>query len=399
MSKKTTMFLLAMIAISNISRASDITPPTVSTSTYLPDKFIPLKESHDNQKFDLNNFSFNEIVDRILFGDIDNDGKDELITFMHIPEKPAPGDVECISYHLNIYKIEPNGLRLLWTDRGALGYGGCPAIVGIGQDLYFVKDFDNLRTNALIISKGHSDVSPMRFDFYTWDKNKKVLITHARDVKFEKESIVWGNLKTPVEGMILGIQPAMHNGKSMMLASEGELVKSTETYNGQPGRDVLVFKEIYGMIKGTKFIVADLANHLPCQDLNLKSLIGTVITDESETSRLMGLKMRSSSLADNDSGNNYVASLYECGMNGVFWLLKQGYRGWTIADVALIPLGNLDSMSCTCFEANERLTDTCAIGVAGQVPTIAYRFDLVHKKFRWFDAKSITCNIPSRYPD
>jgi len=137
-----------------------------------------------------NKYDFNDIVDQFLIGDIDNDNKDELITFSHTKgdENTTAGDPIWYTYYLNIYDVSSAGLEPIWTDNKSLKHSYSSEVPG--DRLAKIKELKlySSTVNILVIQEGQSDVRPSTTYNYMWDKNKLMEFSTVKTAAFVRDS-------------------------------------------------------------------------------------------------------------------------------------------------------------------------------------------------------------------
>jgi hypothetical protein len=111
-------------------------------------------------------------VRQLVVGDIDNDGRNELIACCDTTTdgrwpKHRPG----MKYHVYVCRYTGKRLEVLWDDHAKLGYGE-----PIMPDYFWsVADYRNTGRNQLLITRAQSDVSPTVYNLLEWDDKIKGL--------------------------------------------------------------------------------------------------------------------------------------------------------------------------------------------------------------------------------
>ncbi|MFA5031378.1 MAG: VCBS repeat-containing protein [bacterium] len=100
------------------------------------------------------------LVGDALIGDVNNDNFKELVVF---GEKNRGH-----KYYLCIIKAEKDSLHFLWTDNGELGYVN----YNTSDKLVCIANVENIHRKQLVIAKEQSDVSPTTYNLLMWNKNK-----------------------------------------------------------------------------------------------------------------------------------------------------------------------------------------------------------------------------------
>jgi hypothetical protein len=115
-------------------------------------------------------------VRQMVVGDIDNDGRNELIACCDSTtngrwQESWPG----MKYCVYVCRLVNKTLQMLWTDEAKLGYGEDE----MPDYFWSVADFQNLGRNQLLVTRSQSDVSPTVYDLLEWSGNDKGLSRHA----------------------------------------------------------------------------------------------------------------------------------------------------------------------------------------------------------------------------
>ena len=122
----------------------------------------------NGQDFLLQTAIFHYCVEQVRVGDINNDGKTELV---FLGGDSLPYDVIGYPYHLCIAKWDTFGLHLLWDDSTKLGYG----VRNMPDFLLPINNITNKGYNQLLISRSQSDVSPTEYNLLEWNDEKNQL--------------------------------------------------------------------------------------------------------------------------------------------------------------------------------------------------------------------------------
>ena len=103
------------------------------------------------------------LVDQVQIGDVNNDGRNELVFFCEDSIPISHPDFH--PYHLCIASWRGARLVRLWDDNTKLGY----EVGNMPDFLVCIADLGNRGRNQILVSKCQSDVSPTRFNVLTWN--------------------------------------------------------------------------------------------------------------------------------------------------------------------------------------------------------------------------------------
>ena len=123
----------------------------------------------NGNSFKKDTFTFPEIVDQAIVGDLDGKVGNELVTFSlsEITE-----DKRCYidpQYTLAVWSLIDDKYELIWQDSKKMKY--CSALAIPPDELVAVTDVENTGKNKLIVMHAQSDVSPSHYDFLVWENN------------------------------------------------------------------------------------------------------------------------------------------------------------------------------------------------------------------------------------
>jgi hypothetical protein len=168
--------LATLLATAPPSTATAAEAKGTSTIVILstPPAFIPLRSDRPlskKERLDPKNYAFPKDAEEPIHGDINNDGKEEFLTFFHRKRYTSEDGLSDTSFALTIYSIQPKGLSLLWSDDTELNYGCCSDIAAGTDGLASVGDIDGSGENKLLVEPGVSDVSSP-YDICIWSNNR-----------------------------------------------------------------------------------------------------------------------------------------------------------------------------------------------------------------------------------
>ncbi len=227
-----------------------------------PSKSVPFmpgrKTSDPTERFDLRRYAFNFPIEQAAIGDIDNDGQGEVVVFSDYEKRVGEFlDDDYLGYSvtfaLSIYKPTPQGLILLWSDLGSLGYGYNTEMSGI-DSLGGIGDIDGSGKNGLIVRPGVSDVSfPVELLYWQGDKLVKVWSTDNLDRVSASPSLP--NIDKISGYGVLGVSVGVVDGGGVR-GLAGMLTLTSSGPSSKPGqwRNQLV----YGNIRDGTFVVTDI---------------------------------------------------------------------------------------------------------------------------------------------
>ena len=219
--------------------------------------FIPLRSSAKNADvaFSTSNYAFPGEIEPPVLGDINNDGRDELLVFLHYRRDTTEEGASGVEFALAIYTIEPKGLKLLWTDNGDFEYGCCSDIATGSDDMLGVGDIDGSGKNKLFVWLSVSDVS-FPYSLLVW-----------KDGRLEKES-TWNFINqissipsattgTPLSGQVQELALVKTGGRRVL---KGTFIAVPGIGASEKEYERAEKKEIYGFIRDGRFEV-DASEH------------------------------------------------------------------------------------------------------------------------------------------
>jgi len=200
----------------------------------------------DGEQFKMTIYEFPYLVDDVLVGDIDNDNLNELVLFYYEDPKCDRNEPPECRYHLGVakYDYDNEKISLFWTDNGKFGYLHSHVIPP--DNLICIADVGNVGHNQLLVAEAQSDVSPTRYNLLSWEEKELKLLKSFRilnrTIITERQVEEWEGRASFLIGKLIPIEV---KGKRMFLAGEESSGKTTTVLIETEDNELRVIKRIF----------------------------------------------------------------------------------------------------------------------------------------------------------